>query len=166
MATNYGTLVGFNAYFTARGIDIPVSWTNAFITAKLLVASEWLDARFRPMFGGSKVGMRAQEREWPRHDVVDVYGYAVAFDSVPVEIENATYEAAFKEATAPGALSQDVIPNKYKSASVDGAVSVTYNDFTSADEAQTIFVKVGEILSNLLAYNAGQSTLSGKSVRV
>lgn len=165
MPAYYGTVAGFRAYFDAREIEYSAAWTDEFIAAKLLVASEWLDNKFRPMFSGTKVGMRAQVREWPRSAAFDVYDYLVPSDSVPIEIENATYEATFREATSAGVLSVDFVPNKYKSASVDGAVSVTWADQQTLDSVQTVFAKVTEILSNLIGGIDGGNHLFANSVR-
>jgi len=160
----YGTFAGFGAYHAARGRDVS-SYLQAAVEAKLLVASEWLDARYRSSFPGYKVGLRAQVREWPRYSAVDIDGNSIDSSSVPVEVENATYEAALRELVAPGSLSPDWTPAKYKQAAVAGAVSVTYNLFDGAYDAQTRFVIIDDILSGILSNCGGASMLSGSAIR-
>ena len=92
---DYGTLAGFSTYHTARGRDVS-AYTDPDIEAAKLIASEWIDARYRSLFGGTKVGLRAQAREWPRTGAMDVDGYSIGSTLVPTEIENATYEATLK----------------------------------------------------------------------
>ncbi len=160
----YGTNVGFTAYHTARGRTVEI-YDADDITAARLIASEWIDARYRSSFGGLKVGMRAQMREWPRTGAYDVNRYNIAFDVVPVEIENATYEAALRQLVAPGSLSVDWTPNAYKRASVDGAVSVEFATFMNASDIQTRFKIIDEILAPILTGCGSVAPLTGGSFR-
>jgi hypothetical protein len=99
---HYGTFAGYVAYWAARGVTITAN--EATINPKLLLGSEWLDGRYGDQFSGLKVGGRLQERMWPRTGVTDADGYAVLSETVPVEIENATYEAARQEELSSGSL--------------------------------------------------------------
>lgn len=167
MPDYYGTAAGFRIYHGARDNTLPADAADDdYITARLLKASEWIDGRYRPGFGGSKVGQREQVREWPRSAAFDVYGYLIASDSVPTETENATYEAALKEMDSPGVLTVDYTPPRYKSASVVGAVAVTYNTFNGVLDLQTHFMIVDQILSPILTGRAVVSSLSGSVSRV
>lgn len=166
MATKYGTHEGFDAYFLARGITISPSLHVDVINASLLVASEWIDNNFRAYFPGLKTGLRDQEREWPRTGATDYYTYAIPADTIPVEVENATYELALIEAKTPGSLSVNYTPEKYKSVSIDGALSVEYVQFSNSQDIQTKFRKVQEILSNILVGSGNHSMLSGFASRV
>lgn len=165
MATDfYGTVNGYKAYTTERNITRPSDDDN-IIQAALIVASEWLDAIYRSSFPGLKVGQRDQQREWPRTGAQDVYGYSIPSDSVPREIEYATYEASLREMTTPGCLSRDYTPPRYKQASVTGAVSVTYSSFDSVRDAQIKFQKIDEHLSTILRADR-DSGLVGSANRV
>lgn len=165
MADFYGTLDGYKDYMTARGRATDLSDDDE-INAALLVASEWLDGTYLTMFMGLKVGGRAQIREWPRTGVVDIYGYAIPSDSVPREVERATYEAAQRQVDKPGSLTLDYVPNKYKRASVDGAVSVEFAGVTSSADIQAQFTIIDQILAPLLMESAGNySSLSGDVAR-
>lgn len=171
MADFYGTIQGYKDYHTTRGRATEIATQDdTEIQAALLVASEWIDAQYRSVWistGTTKVGQRAQIREWPRYAFVDAYGYAVPSDSVPIEVNNATYEVALREVITPGSLSQDFTPAKYKSASVDGAVSVTYNTDISATDVQIEIPVIDGILAPLLGFEGvgNMSAMSGRVVR-
>lgn len=170
MADFYGTAAGFTAYHEARGRAdqlTALDLDNAEIEAALLIASEWLDGKYFVNFCGVKVGMRAQIREWPRMGVTDVNGYPIDQDSIPREVENATYEAAFRQLVTPGSLSVDYTPGKYESVAIDGAINVKFAKFNSAYDVQTQFAVIDGILSPLLsARNGNFSSFSGTVVRV
>jgi hypothetical protein len=172
MADFYGTPNGFRDYHLARGqqlVDgIVEVLDDVIVTAWLVVASEWLDAVYRSYFDGTKVGLRAQVREWPRVGAVDFYGYTVPKETVPREIEAAAYEAAWRQAVTPGALSTDYVPNKYKRVSVDGAVSVEYSNFNTVSDVQAQYAVIDQLLSGLINRFTGinANSLSGAAARV
>lgn len=161
MPERYGTVTDFKSYHAARNHDI-APMADDEIESALLVASEWLDARFRTRFSGLKIGGREQFREWPRVNAVDRYRNELI--GIPREIEHATYEAAAIEGAAPGALSINYTPGKYKSVAVDGAISVVYASISSIQDAQTQFAIINEILSTILT-GAGVNPYVGESVR-
>lgn len=166
MITFYGSIEGFTAYHTARDNDIPATVDDDDIKAALLVASEWIDARYMASFAGRKTGGRDQVREWPRDGVADVYGYAIASDAIPREIENAAYESALIQLVTPGSLSVNFTPGKFKRVSVDGAVSVEYASYGSSEEVQTQFTIIDGILFPILTgASSGFSSYSGASAR-
>lgn len=169
MADFYGTVSGYQAYHTARGREAAISdQDDDEILASLLVASEWLDGRYFVNFAGTPTGQRAQVRQWPRDEAYDNKGYYLPNTQVPREVENATYEAAFRQLTNAAGLSVDYTPSKYKSASVAGAVSVEFAAFTSAYETQMQIPVIDAILAPLLsAPGSGVfSSYSGAAVRV
>lgn len=166
MVEAYGTTEGFKTYHTGRGRAVAIAdYEDEDIEAARLVGSEFVDGRYRLSFPGTKVGMRAQVREWPRVGGVDRDGYAITADVVPTEIENATYEAALRQLQAAGSLIRDYTPNRYSRVQVDGAVSATYNTFNSAADAQPQYVAIDQILSPILTGSASVSSLSGPSAR-
>ena len=161
----YGTVAAFRAYFTERGKDVS-ALLDGNISASLVVASEWLDATFRGQFPGLKVGMRAQVREWPRNGATDVYGYVIDMTVPPIEVEQATYQAAYNDATVQGVMSAPFQPSQYKSVSVSGAVAVDFASFFDASEAQKQFPIISEILTPVLIGSlAGSARYSGSTVR-
>jgi hypothetical protein len=165
----YGTAAGFRVYHEARGRDVSGALfvDDDDVEASLLVAAEWLDGKYGSLFSGLKVGAREQVREWPRNGSIDRYGYAIAADVAPVEVINATYEAAYKDRITPGSLSVDWTPGKYKRVSIDGAVSVEYMQFNSVFDLQTRIAMVDQILAPILTGSlGGYSGLSGAIARV
>lgn len=165
MADFYGTVAGFKAYWTARGDAVALATADGDILIALLIASEWLDAAFRSQFAGLKSGGRAQIREWPRSAVTDIYGYSVASDVPPREIENATYEATLRQLKTPGIFFRDYSPSKYRNVSITGALSVEFA-VGSAFEFQTQMPAIAAILVPILTSNASFSSLSGDLIRV
>jgi len=166
MAKHYGSIGGFQTYHEERNhqLSAELMSDDDAISGALIVASEWIDARFRERFPGLKTGGREQEREWPRQGAIDVHGAAVGIQ-VPIEIERATYEAAALVGTTPGVLSVNWTPNKYQSDSVSGAVSVTYGAISSVEEAQTQFAIINEILSTLIRPAPRNDSYVGSSIR-
>ena len=164
MAEFYGTIEGFKTYHSERGHSLPAIFADDDeIASALLVASEWLDSRFRSEFPGTKIGGREQEREWPRDKAHDIHGELLS--GVPREVEYSTYEAAAIQGANPGALSVNWTPGKYKSVSIDGAVSVVYASISSVFEAQTQFAIIDEILSMILTGAGAGASYVGQSVR-
>ncbi len=165
MAEFYGTVDGYREYCFDRN-SLHKNEPDDKIQAALLVASEWLDSEYRSSFPGLKVGLREQVREWPRTGSQDIYGYAISEKSVPVEVINATYEAAHRELDNTGSLSVDYTPSRYKRASVDGAVDVEFRHFDSASEAQIKIMIVDQILRPVLTGPQGMlSNTVGQAVR-
>lgn len=158
----YGTPVAALTYHADRGNTAWITAGTDERAAALLRASEYIDGTYRASFQGYKTGGRAQAREWPR---TDAYVFELATwqaldaNTVPDEIERATYEAALRELT-PGYLTPDFIPSEgKKSVSVDGAVSVEY----WSPEKQPSIKKIQLILLPLLASDGySTSSLSGK----
>ena len=162
--TEYGTVAGFKIYHNVRANEIS-GHSDAAIDAAKLIASEWIDSRYRLAFPGTKVGFRNQTREWPRLGACDIHQYPIAFESVPTEVENATYEAALKHLVEPGSLSVDFTPSQYRRAAVDGAINVEYFGHTNAVEVQTRFQIIDETLAPILTGTGLGAPLSGPSFR-
>jgi hypothetical protein len=165
------TVAGFTDYHAARGRELPGTWDEDLINAALLVASEWIDNVYGASFIGQKVGGFTQDREWPRIAAViedPRYGYAFPSDAIPDKLIEAVYEAAFRQAVNPGSLLVDYTPAKYKSVSIDGAVSVEYAQFSSAYQTQTSYPIIDQLLYWLLcnSSSAAVSSYSGSIIRV
>lgn len=160
----YGTTSGADSYHAARGNS---TWVGSDATKEiaLLRASDYVDIMFRDQFPGEKTGLRTQEREWPREWAFDKDGEAIGVNEIPVEVINATYEAALRELVAPGSLMPDVTLGKQiKSASVDGAVSVEYAGATGLQGMRPTVSVVGGILAPILTGYA-RSSIAGQAVR-
>lgn len=163
MVDVYGTVAGFHAYVLER--DLPDGHADNKVAAKLIVASEWIDARYGSLFPGQKTD-RLQDRSWPRIGAFDDDGYAIDSNVVPTALEYATYEAVRRELNTPGILSSDYTPSKYLSASVSGAVAVVFRDFNTASESQIQLQIVTDLLKSVLTGSGGDDNiLSGASFR-
>lgn len=115
---NYGTIEGADAYHLAAG---NTAWIGAdgVKLAALVRASQYVDtlalARRKngsiyTRFNGTKRSGREQVLAWPRNGAYDVDCTDIPSDSVPIEVEHATYEAALRELVQPGYLSPDYVP--------------------------------------------------------
>lgn len=165
MADYYGTVAGFRAYHLARGNTADVgTYSDSKVLKGLLSTSEWLDFRYRRFLMGLKVGGREQVRDWPRTGVYDVHGDSVSSESVPVEVEYATYEALLKDLADPGTLIKDYVPSKYQRVSIDGSLSVTYAE-RSASEVQKEFPVIDQVLDGLIDFNATYNPVSTRASR-
>lgn len=160
----YGSVAGFQTYHQERGRDI-TDYDDGEITAALTVASEWIDATYKAGWPGIKVGFREQIRDWPRTGGFDINGDNISSDSVPIEVEYATYEAALRQLQSPGSLSVDFKSSKYTSVAIEGAVRVTYAD-RSATDVQLQIMSVDQILYPILTGYGSVSGLSGATSRV
>lgn len=164
----YGTATAFKTYHVARGRTVPITWSDAYIEASLLVASEWLDDKYGDRFYGFPTDGYTQERQWPRTSAYsNTYPvYVFAEDEIPDEVVEATYEVAWREANEQGCLSVDFTPSKYTSVSVDGAVSVTYNTSLDSQGVQKQIEPIERMLKDLFDPSKYSSSLSGGVQRV
>lgn len=169
MSDIYGTVAGADTYHEARGNIIWISYDPEQQQAALLRASEYIDASYGVLFAGLKVGGRSQSRQWPRSGAFDTDGNTIPATEIPIEAEQATYEAALREAAAPGSLSVDFVgADVIKQAAVEGAVSVTFGGDGTLEASQVSMPIVDAIIAPLLAGSgAGFATsLAGSRVRV
>lgn len=155
----YGSVEGYRSYHIVRGRA--ASDPNSRVLEALLIASEWLDGSYS--WPGYKYRDRnLQTRAWPRSHVTDADGWDVAYDVVPVEIEQATYEVAYRWLIDPTVLTPDHTPEKYSSVSIDGALSVKYRGL-DAQQVQKQFPILGIILGRLTGGSGGSSLSSSMS---
>lgn len=165
----YGSAAEFRTYHASRGRTISEDWSDAAIEAALLVASEWLDNIYGDEFVGWKTDGFDQEREWPRESAAtDTYPQKVfTTTEIPDRVEQATYEAAWREMNSTGSLNVDFTPNKYNKAAVDGAVSVEYAQNLTLNDSQVQIRVVKALIKPLLDPQkaAASSTLSGSVSR-
>jgi hypothetical protein len=104
----YGTDSALKAYWDASGYTYPV---DAAFAALRNVGSVYIDATYGSRFTGTPTAGIAQERAWPRTGAT-AYGTAIADSAIPVQVENAAYEAAYIALKIPGALSVTYDPAK------------------------------------------------------
>jgi hypothetical protein len=163
---SYGTLAGSKTYHAARGNTAWAAADDADLEISLLRGSEYVDFMFRAQFPGTKTGLRNQVREWPREWAFDTDGEAIGPTVIPVEVENATYEAALRELASPGSLMPDVtLGRQITEASVDGAVAVKYTGATGLQGMRPTVSVVGSILAPVLTGLSARSSVVGSAVR-
>jgi hypothetical protein len=165
--TFYGTTGDADAYHLERANTDWAGADAATKTAALLIASEWIDTKYRQLFPGLKVGLRSQTREWPRTGAYDCEGNTITNSEIPIEVQNATYEVALRQVSAPGSLNTDYVAGEnVKSVSVSGAVAISYGaGAMSALDVQLDIPQVDRILAPILT-GSPTSNLSGSSTRV
>ena len=107
----YGDDTGFDAYLAANGYTLPVTApTQAILRER---GSAYIDGTYGPRFSGVPAGGFAQERSWPRTGAY-AYGALIGDDVIPVAVINASYAAAWQEASSPGSLSVSYTPGTSK----------------------------------------------------
>jgi hypothetical protein len=140
-----------STYCTARGLTFGTSPTTTG-EAAIIRASAAIDALYRSRFPGYKRNGRDQAMEWPRSAAYDNAGELVPDDEVPIEIVQATCEAAVRELADPGAMMPDLERGGGVRRLKAGSVEIEYG----ANAAnQTTFTAIGNLLSGLLAGGDG-----------
>ncbi|QAZ45949.1 DnaT-like ssDNA-binding protein [Mesorhizobium sp. Pch-S] len=124
-AESYVSVSDAVAYAAARALTFPASPTDK-AEAALRRATAYIDNTYRTRFPGQRKEFRLQALEWPRVGVVDMNGFPVTSDEIPVEIVRAACEAAVRELAAPGSLTPDVTPGKVKKRAKVGDIEVEY----------------------------------------
>lgn len=166
-ADSYVSLADANAYAVAHGLTFPIAGADVTPAEQALRrATVWIDATYRGRFSGYRKNRRNQALEWPRVGAMDALypPNLIKPDVVPVEIVQATIEAAVREKAAPGALSPDITPGKIiGEVSVDGAVSVKYAAPGGVQDQRPVATVIDGILASLLGDRA--SNLFGSTVR-
>lgn len=108
----YGDDPGFAAWLTMKGRTLPGSAPAPAVLRER--GSSYVDALYYDRFPGVPTGGAEQERQWPRTDAVDRWGEALASDTVPQRVIEASYEAAWIEGTNAGSLSSTYTPGAQK----------------------------------------------------
>lgn len=97
----YGDDAGLATWLTDNGYQLPGTAPSPAVLRNR--GSQYIDAVYGSRFLGSVVDA-GQERQWPREGAI-VNGKLLPSNVVPAAVINASYEAAYQEATAPGSLS-------------------------------------------------------------
>ena len=98
---------------------------------------------------------RSQAFAWPRYGVCDEDDWPINSDEVPVEVQKAVAEAAWRELQAPNSLRPDVtLADRVKSEQV-GPLAVTYADTSGPNAARPDVRVIRDLLRGLLAAGGG-----------
>jgi hypothetical protein len=153
-ANSYASLAATDAYHAVRA-NATWTGTDEAKESALIRATQWLDGRYRSRWPGLRTGGRSQALEWPRSGVVDMEGNGITEDEVPVEVVNATMEAALRELVAPGSLAPDYVANTGVKRERVGPLEVEYLGVSGASSVQPVLTAVDEILASLIGPSSG-----------
>ena len=124
----YGTDDEFTAWISAQGLTLPV---GANATALRTVGSAYVDGAYEHRLTCSvRTGGFTQDLAFPRTGHF-VNGQAVPDDLVPQAWINASYRAAFLQATSPGWATNSTNPNRV---TVRERVDVIEREFAKASD--------------------------------
>lgn len=99
----YGDDAGFTAWLASYGYSLPSgSPTEAVLRAR---GSNYIDAAYEALWTGQRTDGVTQTDGWPRTGATLNCVTAIASDAVPQAVINASYRAAYLEATTSGVLS-------------------------------------------------------------
>lgn len=134
----YGTDEGLTAWLTAQGLTLPV---GANATALRTVGSAYVDGAYEHRLACSiRAGGYMQELAWPRASHY-LNGQELPSDFIPPAWINASYRAAFLQATNPGWATNSTDPNrKTKRERVD---TIEREFFANGDNGQAADVAAG-----------------------
>lgn len=164
-ADAFVSLADFKAYCDARGQSYS-AYEDTDLEPAIRRASYFLTNSYR--YQGRRVKGRSQSLAWPRYNVYDATDpdvtLAVAYDSVPQEIVDATCEVALREAANPGSMNPDVtLSEKVKMEKV-GQIAVEYANFNNtADASRPVLLIVRDMIGHLLAAGTGNSLVGVSS---
>lgn len=145
-ADSYVSVADCETYCDARGLTFSGAAT-ADKEAALRRATASIDAMYRSRFPGQRRQYRNQALEWPRTGAVDANGIVVSYDSIPVEIEMATYEAAVRELAEAGSMLPDLERGGAIKSISAGSVSIEYGASAKPGTAMQI---IDGILAGLI----------------
>lgn len=154
-ANSYASEATFEAYCEPRGLTAG----SGDVEAALVRATAWLDATYRARYPGVKSNGRSQALEWPRGWAEDADGNAISATEVPIEIVNATCEAALRELSEAGSLAPDLERGGDIRRLKAGSVEIEYG---AAAPVATTFAAIDNALSGILKARAAYS---GRAVR-
>lgn len=127
----YGDDTAFTEWLASNGYSLPEGAPTAAVLRQR--GSVYIDGTYGLRFPGTPTGGAAQERAWPRTGATDRWGNALDPNTVPIRVIEASFEAAYLEASSPGSLSASgSSASRVKREKVDGAVEVEYQVSSSS----------------------------------
>lgn len=161
--SSYGTDAAWQTYAEEHGHTEVAGWSEAQRNMFRLLGSEYLDGKYRSAFPGLKTSGRDQVREWPRTGATDASGYAIESDAEPVEVEYATYEAAWRIGREVD-LNPDVTPaTQIKRERIEGIIDTEYVTPSGPAAVRPVIAVIDAIMAPLIG--GGASSFVGSSVR-
>lgn len=130
----YGDDTAFAAWMTDNGYTLPVTAPAPAVLRNR--GSQYIDA----VYGDRFIGLIAafdQERQWPRTGA-SLRGVAIPSDVVPKAVVNASFYAAYQEATDPGSLSATGSATTAVTREKIGQIEVQYASATSESTGEAL----------------------------
>ncbi len=146
LADAYVTLDFCIAYALEHGLTFADSPSTDGESA-IVRATQFIDATYRQRFVGYRTHGRDQGLEWPRTGVLDAQYFPVSGNEIPIEIKNATCEAAVREFAVPSSMLADLERGGSIKLLKAGSVEIEYGANASA---VTTYRIIDGILSGLL----------------
>jgi hypothetical protein len=149
-ANSYGSLADANTYLAGYGRGDWVDGDDELKEPALRRGTTYIDGHYGTMFPGTRTHGREQALAWPRKNAKDVELNPIAEDSIPIEIINATFEAAYREFVAPYSLSPDYSSSRVQKRVSVGPISVEYETPESSGVGVVpVSTTIDDILSSL-----------------
>lgn len=145
-ANAYVSEAELETYAEAHGLTLPTTDAETGIVR----ASAWVDAIYGPRFPGQRVNGRDQGLGWPRTHAYDDASELIPSDVVPVEVKNATCEAALREMTTVGILTPDIAVGPAVRRKSLGSMEIEYAVADGARATAPGFPKIDAIMAPLL----------------
>lgn len=146
-ANSYVSLDDAITYCTNHGLTFAPS-PSVLGDAALIRATAFIDVRYGPSFPGYRKSGREQGLQWPRFAAYDAAGWLIRDNEVPVEVINATIEAAVREFAKPNSLLPDLKRGGHIQSVRAGSVGIVYSQNAPA---RTTFSLIDGILVNVLS---------------
>ncbi len=157
-AESYVSVVDADAYHLARGATAWAAGVTADKEAALRRATAWIDGAYGERWPGYRTNRRAQLLDWPRTNAYDAEGEAIGTTELPVELIQATCEAALRELVTPGGLSPDVTQASIVRSEQVGPLAVTYAASASISASRPVVTVIEDILEGLIGGGTSGAT--------
>lgn len=160
-ANSYVSMDDANAYCSDHGLAFVAS-PSSLGEAALIRASIAIDARYANAYPGYRKNGRQQGLQWPRAAAYDIAGWLITDSEVPIEIIQATCEAAVRELADPNSMMPDLERGGKIDSIKAGSVGITWS---SSASAYTTFTLIDGILINILSGIGNGGGLFGMAIR-
>jgi hypothetical protein len=162
-AESYQSVADWKLYAEKQGYDYEAlsASEDEDIETALRRGTNAIDARVRGRLNGAYPYTTTQALLFPIYGGYDAYGNAIAYDSVPRQIVQATAEAAWRELQTPGSMAPDVAAgSRVVKRTKVGPLEKEYAVFGSGSSSS--FPAIDNILAGLFG---ARSIYSGVAVR-
>lgn len=146
-AESYIAVIDADEYHLARGNDDWDEGDESEKEAVLRIATAYIDGYYRDKWPGLRTNGRSQALEWPRMNAYDTETNLISSDEIPIEVINATAEAALRELKSRGSLLPEGVPADRIIEKTIGPLRFKYDDRGSSVPR---FSTIDNILSSLI----------------